>query len=106
MSPAWIAAAAAVVAALAAAKPLHWLWRLLAGTHDFITDWPRMKAAIADLQNQVAEIKAETRPNGGHSMRDVVHRTAEAVDDIRHEQARLRAQIELRQPPATGRTAK
>ena len=95
MNPAWIAAVAAAIAAVIAAKPLHWLYLLLTGTHDFITDWPRMKAAITELQEEVAYIKAETRPNGGSSMRDVLHRTAEDVAEIKHEQAGVRTRLEL-----------
>ena len=99
MTAAWVAAIASVVAVVLAAKPLHWLWVLLTGTHDFIRDWPKMKADIASLQTEVSEIKAETRPNGGTSMRDVVHRIASDVADVKDEQARLRTQIELRRPP-------
>lgn len=99
MNPVWIGTVCAVAGVLLAARPLRWAVRLLIGTHEFLIDWPRMKADIADLRNEVAAIKAETRPNGGNSMRDLVYKTAEAVGDIKHEQARIRSQIELRQPP-------
>ena len=99
MNPAWIAAAASVAAVVISVKPLRWLFRLLIGTHEFIADWPRMKADVTDLKNEVADIKAETKPDGGHSLRDVVHRTARDVVDIKDEQARLRALVELRNPP-------
>lgn len=104
MSAAWVAAIAAIITAVIAVKPAHWLYRLLIGTHDFITDWPRMKNAIADLQEQVADIKAETKPNGGSSMRDVISRAAAVTDDIKDEQSRLRTQIELRTPPRAPKT--
>ena len=101
MDPAWITAivALAVAGVLLAVKPLRWAYRLLIGTHEFLTDWPKMKTDIAGLQNEVAEVKAETRPNGGNSLRDIVHRTAADVAEIKHEQAKLRTRIELRQPP-------
>lgn len=103
MSAAWVAAIAAVLAALAAAQPLRWMFRLLIGTHEFLVEWPKMRAAITGLQAEVAEIKAETRPDGGNSLRDVVHRTADDVAGIKDEQARLRAQLEQRTLPPEGR---
>ena len=107
--PAWIAAAAAVAALIIAAKPLHWAYRLLIGTHEFIADWPKMKADIAGLKSEVAHIRAETLPNGGHSLRDIVHRTAADVAEIKYEQAGVRTRLELLDvkqtpPPRTRKT--
>lgn len=102
MTAQWVAALAAVAAVILAARPLRWGFRLLIAVHEFIDDWPKVKAAIAGLRTEVAEIKAETRPNGGTSLRDVVHRTAADVADIKHEQARLRTQVELHYPPREG----
>ena len=94
MSAAWVAAIAAVLAALAAAQPLRWAFRLLIGTHEFLVEWPKIRAAIAELRTEVAEIKAETRPNGGNSLRDVVHRTAEDVAEIKAEQSAVRVRLD------------
>jgi len=104
LNPAWVAAISPIALAVlgVAAWLLRQAARLLVGTHDFLADWPRMKTAIADLQHEVAEVKAETRPNGGSSMRDVVHRIAADVADVKDEQVRLRTQIELRNPPGEG----
>ena len=99
LDPAWVAAIVSVLALILAAKPLRWGFRLLIGTHEFLVDWPKMKADITGLREEVAAIKAETRPNGGSSMRDVVHRIAEDVADVKDEQARLRTHIDLRYPP-------
>ena len=101
LDPAWVAALSPVALAVlgAAAWALRWALRLLIATHDFLTDWPRMKTAITSVQEEIAEIKAETRPNGGSSLRDVVHRTAADVVNIRDEQKRLREQLERRNPP-------
>lgn len=96
---AWIAAACSIAGILLAVRPLHWAFKLIIGTHEFIAEWPKVRAAITDLQSEVAHIKAETLPNGGSSLHDILSRTAEDVSDIKHEQARLRTQIELRQPP-------
>ena len=99
LNPAWVAAIAGILAVLLAARPLRWAFRLLIGTHEFLVDWPKMKADVTDLRQEVAAIKAETRPNGGSSLRDVVHRTADDVVEIRDEQKRLREQLERRNPP-------
>jgi hypothetical protein len=98
MNPAWVAAIAAAVAAAVAAKPLHWVIKLLIGTHEFIHDWPEMKTAVAALQKEVADIKTETRPNGGSSMHDIVYRTAEDVAKIMERQARIQAQMDVYMP--------
>ena len=90
----WIATGCAVAAVALSARPLHWAYQLISGTHDFIADWPKIRTAITSLQQEVAEIKAETRPNGGSSMRDVVARTAEDVSDIKHAQALIRDRME------------
>lgn len=99
LDPAWITAITAVAVAAVALVVwgARWAVRLLIATHEFLTDWPKMKAAIAGLQEQVGEIKAETKPNGGNSLRDVVHRTAEDVAEIKHEQAGVRARLEVLQ---------
>jgi hypothetical protein len=102
----WIATAAAVAAVLLSARPLHWAYQLIQGTHDFITEWPRMREAITELREEVADIKAETRPNGGSSMRDVVARTAEDVSDIKHRQALIGERIEQLESLRAGREQK
>jgi hypothetical protein len=101
LSPAWVAALSPIVLAFLGlgAWALRWAIRLLVATHDFLADWPKMKTAVTGLQEEIAAIKAETRPNGGNSMRDVVHRTADDVAVIKDEQARLRVQVETRYPP-------
>jgi hypothetical protein len=101
LDPAWVAALGPIALAVLglAVWLARWAVRLLIGTHDFLADWPKMKTAVTSLQQEVAEIKAETRPNGGSSMRDVVHRIASDVAQVKDEQTRLRTQIELRNPP-------
>ena len=108
MDPAWITAIVALAVAVAGlgAWGGRWAVRLLSGTHEFLTDWPKMKAAIAGLQEEVAYIKAETRPNGGNSLRDVVHRTAEDVAEIKAEQAAVRVRLDLFDAKRTGREDK
>ena len=98
LNPAWVAALSPFILAVLGAGfwALRWAIRLLIATHDFLADWPKVKAAVTSLQEEVAEVKAETRPNGGNSLRDVVIRTADDVAHIKDEQARLRTQIEIR----------
>ena len=91
----WIATGCAVAAVALSARPLHWAYQLISGTHDFIAEWPKIRAAITSLQQEVAEIKAETRPNGGSSMRDVVVRTAEDVAQIKDEQAAVHVRLDV-----------
>jgi hypothetical protein len=43
----WIAVACAIAGVLLSARPLHWVYQLMTGTHDFIAEWPKMRAAIA-----------------------------------------------------------
>jgi hypothetical protein len=97
VNPAWVTAITALAVAVTAlgAWGGRWAVRLLIATHEFLTDWPKMKTAIADLRSEVAEIKAETRPNGGNSLRDVVHRTAQDVAQIKDEQAGVRTRLEM-----------
>jgi len=94
VNPAWIGAIGSLIAVIAAVKPLRWAFRLIIGTHEFIAEWPKIRGAIAELRQEVSVIKAETQPNGGSSLRDVLHRTAADVTDIKTEQARLRAQMQ------------
>ena len=110
LDPAWIGATAAAIGAVLAAKPLRWAWRLLAGTHEFLAEWggrlehnglpgtPGVMARLAALEALGVKLVEETQPNGGNSLRDIVHRTALDVADIKDEQTRLRAQIEKGKP--------
>ena len=50
-------------------------------------------ARLAEHEKLLGKLIAETEPNGGNSLRDVVARTAADVAGIKDEQARLRAQI-------------
>ena len=107
MDPTWLAAGTAVAAIAAAAyKPLQLAWRLLRDTHEFLGEWrgtsahngleatPGVVARLAALEKLGEKLVAETQPNGGNSLRDIVHRTALDVADVKDEQARLRTQIE------------
>lgn len=117
MDPGWIAAI--VAAAVAAGTFLVWLirllWHTLQRTIRFLDDYfgraaegdnpgrTGVMARLTALEEMARTIKAETQPNGGSSLRDVVHRIAEDVADVKDEQARLRTQMEIRRTPPRGR---
>lgn len=110
---AWLGVLTPVVVALAAFAVwlARLLWRTLQQTIHFLDDYsgqpardgapgrPGVMARLAALETLAQKISRETQPNGGASMRDSVSRIERDVADVKDEQARLRTQIELRQPP-------
>jgi hypothetical protein len=92
-------------------------WRVMSRTMRFLDDYygeparegvparPGVMARLQALDQAVAEVRAETKPNGGSNLRDVVHRTARNVDglkedvsDIKADQAMIRQdQVLMRQ---------
>ena len=109
MSPAWFSALIALAAAAAglAAWGLRWAWRILRQTGHFLDDWkgeperdglpatPGVMARLHSMEQIVAGISMEVHPNGGHSLRDVVHQTAGDVAQIKTGQAEMRRRMEL-----------
>ena len=82
------------------------MWHLLAGTTRFLDEYfgtdphagdpgrPGVTARLAELEEHMRTLIAETRPNGGTSLRDIVNRTASDVMQIKEEQGNQRAQLE------------
>lgn len=111
MDAGWVAALTAL--SVASGALLLWLgrhmWRLFRRTVHFLDDFfgqperdglpavPGLMARLGSVEKLTADIAAELHPNSGHSLRDVVHRTASDVADIKSEQARLRAQVKAMQ---------
>ena len=107
MSAAWVAAACAVVSLVLARWPGRWIWRLLRGTMRFLNDWtgeparkgvdtrPGVMERLQSVEKIVTEVRAETRPDGGPSMRDVVHQTSRDVADVKADVAKLAGRVEL-----------
>ena len=62
--------------------------------HNGLEATPGVVARLAALEKLGEKLVDETQPNGGNSLRDVVHRTSLDVAAIKDEQGRLRAQIE------------
>jgi hypothetical protein len=82
-------------------------WGVLGRTRDFLDDWqgeaPRpgvdaragVMARLQAVEFSVARVAAETQPNGGQSLRDVLQRTAADVADLKTAQAQTHARMEL-----------
>jgi hypothetical protein len=113
MDPAWVGAttAAVVAAATGAGWAVRRIWRLLHGTSQFLEEWggapahnglaatPGVMARLGAVEKVLDKVLHETTPNGGGNLRDLMARTALDVADIKDEQSRLRAQLDLRHPP-------
>lgn len=108
MSAAWITALSSLVVALIAL--LGWLgrlaWRIASRTTRFLDDFfgedarpgqpgrPGVMARLQALERTLADVSAETKPNGGSSMRDVMHRTANDVTEMKHQVSALASRVE------------
>jgi hypothetical protein len=104
VDPGWLTAATAL--AVAVVGCFAWFgrqaWRLLLRTQDFLDDWaghperkgvpakPGVMERLQTVEHIVTQVRVELYPNGGGSLRDVVHRTAADVAEIKSEQGRLR----------------
>ena len=109
MSAAWLTAFGTL--AVAVFGLLGWVarygWRVTRRTMRFLDDWqgetareglpavPGVMARLKSVEGLVASISAEMHPNGGSSLRDVVHKTAAGVAEIKTEQAAVRTRLEL-----------
>jgi hypothetical protein len=105
---AWITAAVALTGAIIGciAWAARWLWRILRRAAHFFDDYfgepardgvdakPGVMSRLASVETLIAQVHAETRPNHGTSLRDVVAATAADVADIKREQAVVRADLE------------
>ncbi len=108
MSAAWLTAFGTL--AVAVFGLLGWVvrygWRVTRRTMRFLDDWqgetareglpavPGVMARLKSVEGLVASISAEMHPNGGSSLRDVVHKTAADVADVKAEQAAVRTRLE------------
>lgn len=109
MSPEWVAALTALVVAVFTAAA--WLaaraWRILRRVVHFLDDFggepardglparPGLMARMTAVEDGLTHVVAETSPNHGQSLRDIVVRTAADVAGVKQEQSALRARVEL-----------
>ena len=108
MNPAWVASLTALTVAVFGL--IGWAarhgWHLLRGTSEFLDEWggrparhglpatPGVVARLTEHEKLLSKLVAETQPNGGSSLHDVMARTERAVEEIRAEQAKMRARME------------
>ena len=107
LNAAWITALSSLVVAVIALLGLltRWAWRIASRTTRFLDDFfgepsrdgfPGRLGVMARLQaleRTLAEVRAETKPNGGTSMRDVVHRTARDVTEVKGQVTALASEV-------------
>lgn len=117
MDPAWISAATALAAAIIGCTIwcLRWAWKILKRTTTFLDDFfgeaaregvparPGVMARLGSVEALVTQVAAETRPNSGGSLRDIVVKTASDVTEIKAEQALMRARMEQLEKQRAGR---
>jgi hypothetical protein len=108
MNPEWVAALTALIVAVVGclAWAVRWGWRILRRVGHFLDDYagepardglaarPGFMARLTAVERGLAHVVAETSPNHGQSLRDVVVQTAATVAAIKTEQERLRALVE------------
>lgn len=96
MSPEWVAALVALVVAVfgCVAWAMRWAWRILRRVVHFLDDYagtpaqdgrpavPGFMARLANVETQLGHVVAETSPNHGRSIRDLVLKTADDVAEI------------------------
>ena len=108
MNPVWVAALTALAAAVCsvAGWGIRHLWRITRRTSHFLDDYfgepardglparPGVMARLGIHEKLLEKLVAETQPNGGSSLHDVIARTERSVDEIRNEQVKMRARME------------
>lgn len=99
----WIAALVPLAALIlgAAGWGGRMAWRVMSRTTRFLDDFfgaegrPGVMARLAALEQSLDHVVAETRPDHGHSLRDVAVRTAGDVAEIKHKQELIQQRMEL-----------
>ncbi len=109
MDPAWLTALTALAVAVGGLLiwALRHAWRVLRRVTRFLDDYagepardgmpakPGFMARLASVEQILTRVLAETQPNHGTSLRDVVHRTADDVAEMKTAQDALRVQVEI-----------
>ena len=106
--PALITAALALTTAVfgCLAWTVRWAWRIVKRFIRLLDDFlgepardglearPGVMARLASVETIVAQVHAETRPNHGSSLRDVVNRVEQEVNAIKTEQVAVKARLD------------
>jgi hypothetical protein len=115
VSAAWLTALGTLVIAVGGVVLwcCRWAWRILTRTMRFLDDYfgeparpgvaarPGVMGRLEAVERTLGEVRAETKPNGGTSMRDVLHRAAENVASLKEDVSDMKAdQAMMRQEQA------
>jgi hypothetical protein len=117
VSAAWFSALTALTVAVCglAAWGLRWAWRILRQTSRFLDDFfgepardglpatPGVMARLGSLEGLVAHVVAETKPDHGKTLRDVIGRIETDVAGIKTSQGEMRRRVELFETQRAGR---
>lgn len=120
VSPAWVASATALAVAVCtlAAWFLRSVWHIMRRTAHFLDEYfgepthdglpaqPGVMARLGALEQMAARVVAETTPNGGKSLRDVIGRIESDVTLIKTDQGEMRRRMELFERQRAGRESK
>jgi hypothetical protein len=116
VDPAWVTAAVALVCAVCGlvAWAGRWAWRILRRTTRFLDDYfgepahdglaarPGVMTRLQTVEHIITEVHGQVFPNGGTSLRDLVHQTATDVSALRGRVELFEHQREGRAEEATG----
>lgn len=86
---------------------MRWAWRILKRTAHFLDDFfgepardglpatPGVMARLGSIEDTLHRVVAETTPNGGKSLHDVIGRIESDVNLIKTDQGEMRRRMEL-----------
>jgi len=107
VDPAWITAALALLAAVFTCFITlgRVIWRICKGLLQFLGDLngtparpgvpavPGVMERLSSVERQLTAVAVETKPNGGTSMRDIVHQTAVDVAEMKAAMHRINGKV-------------
>lgn len=117
MDPAWLTALTALVVAVLTGGAVtgRVAWRGIRRISRFLDDYtgepaaggnaarPGFMARLAAVEEGLAHVVAETTPNGGKTIKDLVTRAASDITEIRADQTAMRTRMELFEHQRAGR---
>jgi hypothetical protein len=108
VNPAWVTAAIAFFTALGALLVwmLRWAWRIISRIIRFLDDYfgtpghegvparPGVMSRLQSVEQTLATVAAETKPNNGTTLRDVLHDTRDDVSEVKNTVADLSKRVD------------